>query len=85
MSVSTPDWLARHDAKLVASENGNSWMVYFGKELTYLLALAPSKGKHGIRVTQTVNGKCIPVNETFNTSDEAVMGGLAELQKAIGW
>lgn len=85
MSVTTPEWLARHDAKLVASENGNSWMVYFGKELTYVLVLVPSKGNHGIKVTQTINGKQIYVQEVFSTENEALQAGLAALQKSIGW
>ena len=72
MSVTTPEWLARHDAKLVASENGNSWMVYFGKELTYVLVLVPSKGNHGIKVTQTINGKQIYVQEVFPTENESL-------------
>ncbi|NBT62546.1 MAG: hypothetical protein EBT02_12300, partial [Planctomycetia bacterium] len=65
MSVATPDWVARHDAKLVASENGQSWMLFFGDELTYLISLIPSKGKHGVKIMQTINGKQLPCDKIF--------------------
>lgn len=85
MPVATPDWMSRHDASLVASENGNSWMIYFGKELTYLISLVPSKGKHGIKVMQTINGKQLPCDKIFDTPEQACMGGLDVFREKVGW
>ncbi|NBR05400.1 MAG: hypothetical protein EBT92_06480 [Planctomycetes bacterium] len=85
MSVATPDWVARHDAKLVASENGKSWMLYFGNELTYLISLIPSKGKFGVKVMQTINGKQLPCDKIFDGPDEACLGGLEVFRAKVGW
>ena len=85
MSVATPDWVARHDAKLVASENGKSWMLFFGDELTYLISLIPSKGKHGVKIMQTINGTHLPCDKIFDTADEACLGGLYVFRAKVGW
>lgn len=85
MSVATPDWVARHDAKLVASENGKSWMIFFGNELTYLIALIPSKGKYGVKVMQTINGKQLSCDKIFDAPDEACLGGLDVFRAKVGW
>lgn len=85
MTVSTPDWLANHNASLVASENGKSWMIYFGKELSYVIALSPSKGKNGVKVMQTINGKHYPCDKTFDTAEEACLGGLEVFRTTLGW
>ena len=85
MSVATPDWVARHDAKLVASENGKSWMLFFGDELTYLISLSPSKGKHGVKIMQKINGKQLPCDKIFDTADEACLGGLDVFRAKVGW
>jgi hypothetical protein len=60
-------------------------MIYFGKELTYLISLVPSKGRHGIKVMQTINGKQLPCDKIFDTPEQACMGGLVVFREKVGW
>jgi hypothetical protein len=85
MPVSTPDWLQRHDGRLEASKNGQSWLVYLGGEPQYLLMPTPAKGKFSCRVAQTINGKRLDGDGTYPTMEDAVRGGLDDLRKALGW
>jgi hypothetical protein len=84
MSVSTPDWLAKHGGELQPHVLGG-WMVLFDHQPQYLLAPFPVAGKFGCRVTQTINGRRLDGQETYPTADDAVRGGLDALRKALGW
>ena len=85
MLVSTPDWLARHSGELRGNPDGESYAVYFGTELEYLLRLFPVQGKYSCRVKQSVNGKHLEGGAPHPTADDAVRGGLEDLHKALGW
>ena len=85
MSVSTPDWLARHGGELRANPGGEHYAVYFGAEPEYVLRLVPAQGKYTCRVKQTINGKHLESGTAHPTPDDAVRGGLEDLRKALGW
>ena len=85
MSVSTPDWLTRHGGELRGNADGESFAVYFGPELEYVLRLFPVQGKYGCRVKQTINGKHLESGTAQATPEEAVRGGLEDLRRALGW
>ncbi len=85
MSVSTPDWLARHGGDLRANPDGESHAVYFGPELEYVLRLVPAQGTFTCRVKQTINGKHLEGGAAHPTPDDALRGGLDDLRKALGW
>jgi hypothetical protein len=85
MSVSTPDWLARHGGELRANPDGQSYAVYFGPVLEYVLHPFPVQGKFGCRVKQTINGKHLESGAPHPTEDDAVRGGLEDLRRALGW
>jgi hypothetical protein len=85
MSVATPDWLTRHGGDLRGNPDGQSYAVYFGSELEYVLRLFPVQGKYGCRVKQTINGKHLESGRVHPTSDDAVRGGLEDLKQALGW
>ena len=85
MSVSTPDWLTRHGGELRANPDGQSYAVYFGPELEYVLRPFPLQGKYSCRVKQTINGKHLESGAAHPTPDDAVRGGLEDLRKALGW
>lgn len=84
-TVSTPEWLARHNATLTASRDGKSWLVHMGGELVYVLALIPVEGKHGIKLMQTINGKQIPVEGAHQGAEKALEAGLEKLRATLGW
>jgi hypothetical protein len=85
MSVTTPDWLSRHDGDLRPSKDGLSWLVFFAGQMQYALIVAPVAGKFGSRVTQTINGKRLDSGASYPTVEDAVRGGLEDLRKALGW
>ncbi|MSR30976.1 MAG: hypothetical protein EXR99_05660 [Gemmataceae bacterium] len=85
MGITTPDWLSKRNAKLEASKDGQSWLVFFGSELAYVVALAPAKGKFTTKVMETINGKQIPQAEVFENAEDAVRAGLEKLRGALGW
>lgn len=84
-TVSAPEWLTRHNATLTASRDGKSWLVHMAQELVYVLALIPVEGKHGIKLMQTINGKQIPVEGAYPTSEQALAAGLEKLRVTLGW
>jgi hypothetical protein len=85
MAVTTPDWLAQHAGRLLASKDGHSWLVFLGDEPQYMLVPTPAKGKFSCRVSQTVNGKRLDGDGTYPTLEDAARGGLEALRKALGW
>jgi hypothetical protein len=85
MAVTSPDWLTQHGAELRPSKDGKAYTVYVAGQPQYLLLPVPAKGKHGCRVSQTINGKRLDGAGTWPTLDEAVRGGLDDLRKALGW
>ncbi len=85
MAVSTPDWLARHGGELRANADGQSYAVYFGAELEYVLRPFPVQGKYSCRVKQSINGKHLESGAAHRTPDDAIRGGLEDLRKALGW
>jgi hypothetical protein len=85
MSVATPDWLARHGGELRANPDGQSFAVYFGPELEYVLRPVPVKGQYSCLVKQTINGKHLESGTPRPTADDALRGGLEDLRQALGW
>ncbi len=85
MSISTPDWLSRHNGKLSASPDGQSYAVYFDGEPEYVLRLLPASGKYMCHIKQTINGKHLGGEAVHATADDALRGGLEDLRKALGW
>jgi hypothetical protein len=85
MTATTPDWLTRRGVQLQASKDGQSWLVYLGKEPQYLLMAVPVKGQFGCRITQTINGRRLDGRIRCAAVEAALHGGLDELRKALGW
>ena len=85
MAVTTPDWLTQRGVRLLASRDGQSWLVYLGQEPQYLLQAVPVKGQFGCRITQTINGRRLDTGATYPSIEAALQGGLEELRKALGW
>ncbi len=85
MTVTTPDWLAQRGVHLQESKDGRSWLVYFNKELQYLLMAVPVKGRFGCRITQTINGRRLDSGATYPSVEAALQAGLEELRRALGW
>ena len=85
MPVATPDWLTRHNGELRANPDGESFAVYFGHELEYLLHVFPVQGKYSCTVKQSVNGKHLESAAAHPTREDALRGGLDDLRKTLGW
>jgi hypothetical protein len=85
MTLPTPDWLTRHGGELRPGVGGTSWVVFFDGEPQYRLEPVPVKGRHGCKVTQTINGRMVASEGLYPTIEDAVRGGLEELRQALGW
>jgi hypothetical protein len=85
MSLSVPEWLARHGGDLRLSTDGHTWVVYVDNQPLYELAPVPVAGKHGCQVTQTINGRRLDRGAAFATEEDALRGGLENLRTALGW
>jgi hypothetical protein len=85
MTETVPDWLRTRNGDLKASKDGHSWSVYFAGQPQYLLEPLPAKGKFACRVTQTINGKRLDQGGIWASRQEALQGGLSDLQQALGW
>jgi len=85
MALSTPDWLAQRDGKLLPSKGLEAYAVYFADQLQYVLVSAPAKGKFAVRITQTINGRRTDDDRTYPTAEDAIRGGLERLREKLGW
>lgn len=85
MAMTTPDWLAQRDGKLLPSKTSDAYAVYFAGQPLYLLVPVPAKGKFACRISQTNNGRRLDGDGLYATADEAVGGGLLRLREALGW
>jgi hypothetical protein len=83
--MTTPEWLARRGGELRPGPLGGAWYVYFDGEPQYAVTLVPVGGKHGCRVTQTINGKAMDGGGGYATEAEAIQSGLEAVRKALGW
>jgi hypothetical protein len=84
-TATTPDWVKRREGEVQPNSGGQSWLVYFGGEPQYFLAIVPAKGKYACRISQTINGKRLDQLTTYDTPEQAFQGGLEQLREALGW
>jgi hypothetical protein len=85
MWMSAPDWLTQRGCRLLASKDGQSWLVYLGNEPQYLLMPTPAEGKFACRITQTINGNRLDGGTVYASPEAALRGGLDELRQKLGW
>lgn len=85
MTLATPPWLSKRGGELRSGTSGHSWFVVFDGAPQYKLVAAPSSGRFGCHITQTINGKGIPSAAQAATAAEAVAAGLEDLRMALGW
>jgi hypothetical protein len=81
----TPEWLTRHDGKLVPAWDGKSYLIMIGNKPDYQLAAIPLVGKFGCAVKETINGRRLDGGGAYPSLEEAIRGGLEDLRKALGW
>ena len=84
-TVTTPDWLAQHGAELRGNASGQSYAVYFGSNLEYVLNIVPVEGQYSCKVKQTINGRHLESGTAYPTVEEALHGGLEDLRRTLGW
>ncbi len=83
MSLTTPDWLARHGGELRTCND--AWLVFFDREPQYRLTPLPAGGQFTCEEMQTINGKRLDRGGVYPTAEDAIRGGLEDLRKALGW
>ncbi len=83
--VTTPDWLAKRGGVLKPSTQPGTWLVLLDNSPQYRLMPVPAAGRYACDLTQTVNGRRLPGNSTYPSSEDALRGCLEDLRKALGW
>lgn len=83
--VATPEWLAKRGGSLREATDGRSWIVLLDQEPRYRLEPIPAAGKYSCAVTETVNGRRLEGGGTYASVEDAVLGGLEDLRKFVGW
>jgi hypothetical protein len=81
----SPDWLTRRGGSVHRAHAGNAWFVIFNNQVQYRLVPVPVEGKYGCVITQTVNGQRVHSESRADTADAAIVAGLDDLRKALGW
>jgi hypothetical protein len=84
MALTAPDWLTKRGGALQRGPEGH-WYVVFSGEPQYRLSAVPAGGQHGCAVVQTINGRLVRSNCKAATADAAILAGLEELRKSLGW
>jgi hypothetical protein len=82
--MTTPDWLAAHDGRLVKGL-GDTWLVEIGGEPQVRLETLPAKGQFTCAIVQTNNGRRLDEGKVYPTAEAALAGGLDELRAELGW
>jgi hypothetical protein len=85
MAVTAPEWLTRRGGSLKLASDGHSWFVMLSGEPLYAVVERPVAGKFGAYVKQANSGKPVESTSTAGTPQDAVMAGLEDLRKALGW
>lgn len=83
--MTTPDWLAEHDAALRPGVGVGTWLVMVGGEPFYRLTVAPAKNEFTCDVVQSNNGQRRDRGGTAATAAAALQSGLDDLRAALGW
>ncbi len=85
VTLTTPDWLARHDGELRRGLGSFTWLVLLSGSPQYRLDVVPAKGRFSCAVTQTVNGKRLDPGTACPTTLDALNAGLEKLRESLGW
>jgi len=85
MNPTTPDWLSLRGGELKPGLDGRSASVYFAGQLQYVLLTVPAKGKHACRISETINGRRVESGAVYDTTTDALQGGLNDLRAKLGW
>jgi hypothetical protein len=85
MALTAPEWLTKRGGSLRRGSDDRTWFVMLGGQPQYKLVPVPVRGKVGVAISQTINGKRIDSASTAANEEEAVRAGLEDLRKALGW
>lgn len=85
MIPTTPDWLALRGGELKLGKDGRSTSIYFAGQLQYVLQAFPAQGKYACRISETVNGRRLESNTVYESTLDALHGGLNDLRSKLGW
>jgi hypothetical protein len=85
MIETVPDWIKARGGDLKPSRDGHSWTFYLAGQPQFLVEPVPANGKFACRVSLTNNGKRLEKGSVYETSLEAMRGGLDDLRDYLGW
>jgi hypothetical protein len=85
MAVTAPEWLTRRGGGLKLASDGRTWYVLLSGEPQYTVVERPVAGKFGAFVKHVNSGKPIDSTSIADTPEGAVVAGLEDLRKALGW
>ena len=83
--MDAPEWLTKREGTLRQGLNEETLYVVLDGQPRYKLFATTAAGEYTCAVTQTVNGKRLDAGKTYADLNEALRGGLGELQESLGW
>ncbi|MGL6074023.1 MAG: hypothetical protein ACRC8S_07670 [Fimbriiglobus sp.] len=84
--MTPPDWLTKREGSLKPGIRDFITHVMIGDQPQYRLEVRPAAGKYMCTITQSINGKRLDDgSSTYATSQDALAGGLVQLQAKLGW
>jgi hypothetical protein len=85
MAVTAPEWLTRRGGALKLASDGRTWYVLLSGEPQYAAVERPVAGRFGAFIKQVNSGKPIDSTSIADSPEGAVMAGLDDLRKSLGW
>jgi hypothetical protein len=85
MTLTTPEWLTRHDGTVKLGSDGSTWYVLLAGKPQYALLPRPVGDKFGCQIKQTNNGTTVTGTAKATGREDALQEGLEDLRKALGW
>lgn len=83
--MAIPAWLTGHGAALHKGHAAHVWFVISNKQAHYRLVAVPVGGRYGCAITQSINGRRIASDSQADSAEDAILRGLDDLGKALGW
>jgi hypothetical protein len=84
--MTMPDWLTRRRGQIERGVQPETRFVLVNGEPLYKLEVRPAVGRFTCTVTETANGRRLDDGSaTFARFDDALAGGLEQLQTKLGW
>jgi hypothetical protein len=83
--MAIPSWMTERGATLKKGNSDHVWFVLCNNQPHYRLVAVPVSGRFACAITQSINGRRIASDRQADSAADAILNGLDDLGKALGW